>query len=266
MSQAARPNSIRSHIFAGWICIGLLFFFGCLPTKDTSNTLKIFAAASLTEAFEEMKTAFEKIHPNIRVQLAFAGSQVLRLQIEQGAPADVFASANLAHLNALMEAKRVGASQAFAQNKLAIITPLDNPSQVLSFEDLAKVPKIIIGTEQVPVGIYARQALAHANRFYGQDFQQKVMKRVVSQESNARLVRAKVEMGEADAALVYLTDAFASENLRRIAVPPGLNVRADYLMANIVGSQKQKQAAIWQQFVFSDKGKAILVRHGFSVN
>tara|TARA_Y100001954_G_scaffold235104_1_gene292053 strand:- start:3545 stop:4345 length:801 start_codon:yes stop_codon:yes gene_type:complete len=266
MSQAARPNSIRSPILAGWMCIGLLLLHGCLPSKDASNALKIFAAASLTEAFGEMKTAFEKAHPNIRIQLAFAGSQVLRLQIEQGAPADVFASANLAHLNALMEAKRVGASQAFAQNKLAIITPLDNPSQVLSFEDLAKASKIIIGTEQVPVGIYARQALAHANRFYGKDFEQKVMKRVVSQESNARLVRAKVEMGEADAALVYLTDAFASKRVRRIAVPPGLNVRADYLMANVIGSQQQQQAAAWQQFVFSEDGKDILVRHGFSVN
>ena len=144
MSQATRPSFIHSYIFVGWVCISLLFLHGCLPSKEASNTLKIFAAASLTEAFGEMKAAFEKANPNIRVQLAFAGSQVLRLQIEQGAPADVFASANLAHLNALMEAKRVEASQAFAQNKLAIITPLDNPSQVLSFEDLAKVPKIII--------------------------------------------------------------------------------------------------------------------------
>jgi molybdate transport system substrate-binding protein len=242
----------------------------CGPSASDGGTLNVYAASSLTEAFGDMERIFEAMHPDADVALTFAGSQVLRLQIEQGAPADVFASANPAHTEALADEGLVSMAWTFAHNELVVVVPLDDPAGIASFAELADAERIVVGAESVPVGRYTREALERARATLGSDFTERVMARVVSEETNVRLARAKVELGEADAAVVYRTDAASSDRVRTIEVPPEVNVRADYLIGLVVtpgesDSARGRLAAAWIELVRSPEGQAVLRRHGFTI-
>ena len=235
---------------------------GCDGDGAGRRPLQVFAASSLTDAFREMETAFEAAYPDTDVGLVFAGSQVLRLQIEQGAGADIFASADRRHLESLERAGLLSGYRQFAGNELALIVPLDNPAAIESFADLPRAERLVIGTEHVPVGAYTREALRRAGGRLGSEFESAVLSRVVSEESNARLVRAKVELGVADAAIVYRTDV-APGRVRAIPVPPEANVLANYLMGAVAGAANPEGAARWLGFVASPAGQEILALRGF---
>ena len=237
---------------------------GCAaPEVGDPESLTVFAAASLTDAFSEMARAFESSAPGTEVRLAFAGSHVLRMQIEQGAPADVFVSADPRHMESLVQAGLVDRERYLAGNELVVIVPARNPSGIESFADLAWADRVVIGTPGVPVGAYTRQMLHRAGRAGGiPDFEREVMGRVVSEESNVRLVRAKVELGEADAAVVYRSDAVEGR-VRTVAIPPEYNVRARYLIGMVVGARNASAARRWGDFAASAEGRGILARHGF---
>lgn len=258
---------------------------GCadgLPESGNSRrALTVFAASSLTEAFHEAARGFEERHADVEVVLAFAGSQALRLQIEQGADFDVFASANLGHVQALAEAGLAAAPRVFATSELAVVLPPDNPALVESFGDLLRAERLVLGAEAVPVGAYAREALARAGAEggYGTGFGAAALARVVSHESSARLARTRVELGEADAAIVYRADAVAAgaawaeppgdsaEGARLLAlpVPSSLGVRAEYAIAAAAGrSGDQEDAQAWIGFVLSPQGRAVLAQWGFA--
>ncbi len=237
---------------------------GCAPAPHDARRqpLRVFAASSLTEVFHDMAGAFEGVHPETEVVLVFAGSQMLRLQIEHGAPADVFASANRSHMESLIRAGLVGDQRILAENELVVIVPPGNPAGIESFADLARAERLVIGTANVPVGAYAREALRRASVGGLPGFERAVLGRVVSEESSVRLVRAKVELGEADAAIVYRTDAVPGR-VRTVQVPPGVNVRARYLIGVVAGAENAAAAERWSGFVASPEGRRILSRHGF---
>lgn len=237
---------------------------GCTRGDDRVQ-LSVFAASSLTEAFGALEPAFERAHPHIDAQLVFAGSQVLRLQIEQGAPADVFASANAAHTDALLSAGLLSRSKPFATNELVVITPTGEPTPVATFADLPHARRLVIGNEHVPIGIYTRQLLQRAGARLGEGFSDRVYARVASEEGNVRLVRAKIELGEADAAIVYHTDAVASERVRLVPVPEAIGVSASYLLGPVDRSRSPEAAEQLIAFVRSDEGRAILQHHGFGM-
>ncbi|MCA9539427.1 MAG: molybdate ABC transporter substrate-binding protein [Myxococcales bacterium] len=230
------------------------------PAPEARTPLAVFAASSLTEAFADLEQGFEATHPEVDVQLTFAGSQVLRLQIEQGAAADVFASANEQHMRALVDAGLVGETHAFAANALVVIVPL-GPGHIERFEQLAEAQRVVVGTENVPVGRYAGAMLDKARAAYGDAFAAAVRAHIVSEESNVRLLRAKVELGEADAAVVYGTDA--SPRVRVVAIPAALNVRATYPIAAVSKSPHATEAAQFIEYVRSPAGQGLLRRHGF---
>lgn len=234
----------------------------CATDAPERESVRVFAASSLTEAFHEMAVAFETASPDTDVVLVFAGSQVLRLQIEQGAQADVFASAHHGHMESLTREGLVSRKQVLAENELVVIVPPDNPAGIESFGDLATVENLVIGTANVPVGAYAREAIRRAETGGFPGFEEAVMGRVVSEESNVRLVRAKVELGEADAAIVYRTDAVAGR-VRTVTVPPRVNVRARYLIGVVADARNPAAAERWVGFVSSPEGRRILARHGF---
>jgi molybdate transport system substrate-binding protein len=239
---------------------------GCGQKKNRPSLLRVYAASSLNEAFHDLEREFELAHPNIDVSLVFAGSQILRLQIQEGAHAHVYASANAQHVQALADSGRLTKSTVFAHNKIALIVPKDNPAQIDSLSALSSARRFVLGTQDVPVGRYARQVLKQAGSHFGTDFENNVLSNIASEESNARLVRAKVEMGEADAALVYRTDALTSDRVRVVSIPDDLNLRADYFIG-LVGAPKDASAGhAWINFLGSEKGKTILIRHGFEVN
>jgi len=248
-------------------------FFVCLTCSgcpcgdgDTRNRLHVYAAASLTETFQSLETAFERLHPDVDVVVNVAGSQVLRLQIENGAPADVFASANLMHLEALTHQELVGEVTIFAGNRLVIVAPTDNPAGLDRWSDLPQAKRIVVGTATTPIGVYTEILLAKLDDRLGGGFVDRVDDHIVSREINTRLVLAKVTLGEADAAVVYHTDAIAlGTALHIVAIPDELNVRAQYGMAITEHSQNPTLADRWVSFVESPAGREILTQHHFIV-
>ena len=225
-----------------------MLLLGCASAPD-DGAIVVFAASSLTDAFTELKADFERAHHHADVRLVFAGSQVLRLQIEQGARADVVATADETHLAALHEAGLVDAPRGFAHNELVVIVPPD--SSIHRFDDLPEAERLVVGTESVPVGRYAREVIARS------DFGDALRARIVSEEPNARLVRAKVQLGEADAAFVYRTDVDA--RVRAVEIPAAINARATYGIARTT-----PRGEAWIAHLASERGQTILRRHGFA--
>lgn len=245
--------------------IFLLAFASCTPAS-TTETLTVYAAASLTDAFTEMGANFQAANPGVTVAFNFAGSQALRTQIEEGAPADVFASANTKEMDILITGSFVAsdASRIFLTNKLVVIIPADNPAAIENLEDLARPGiKLVFAAEEVPVGKYAREALDKMSGTFGADFKDKVLANVVSNEDNVKQVVAKVQLGEADAGIVYTSDAVAASGLKTIEIPAGLNVIAQYPIAPLIKSEKAGLAQAFIEYVLSSEGQAILVKWGF---
>lgn len=238
---------------------------GACRRDESSQFLTVFAASSLTEAFQDLEGGFEADHPGVDVQLAFAGSQTLRVQIEQGARADVFASAAEVHMQALVQAGLVDGAEVFAHNALVVVVAKDGKSEIDALGDLPKAERVVLGTAEVPVGIYARELLERADAQYGGGFADAVRARVVSEEANVRLVLSKVELGEADAAIVYRTDAIASGKVRAISVPKALDVPTEYTVGIVATTSVRDAARDWTELLEGPKGRAALERHGFAI-
>ena len=251
-----------------------LFLVGCGPSPAPTRvpavetrTLNVFAAASLTDAFTEIGKNFEAANPGVSVVFNFAGSQALRTQIAEGAPADVFASANHTEMDALVMSGMVlqDAPREFLMNRLVVIMPAENPAQLETLEDLARPGiKIVLAADEVPAGRYARQALDLMNGQYGSSFKDKVLANVVSNEDNVKQVVAKVQLGEADAGIVYTSDAFAAPDLKTIMIPDEVNVIARYPIAAIAKSANARLADEFIDFVLSADGQAVLQKWGFA--
>ena len=229
----------------------------------TAQTLTVFAASSLTEAFEELAAVFETQHSGAKVQLNFDGSSTLATQITQGAPADVFASADEDQMQVVADAGLTeGAPQVLATNRLAVITPRN--SSVKRLQDLAQPGVLLVlAAPEVPVGNYAREALEKMNGRYGADFSERVLKNLVSEESNVRQAALKVELGEADAAIVYQTDAAVAKNARTILIPGPLNVVGTYPVAALTESPRLELAQAFVALTLSEAGQKILRNFGF---
>ncbi len=241
----------RLFVFTLWLTLGL----------TSAQSLTVFAASSLTEAFNEMAGAFEAANPGVNVDLNFAGSSTLSTQILQGAPADVFASADVRQMEAVA-GEVTGTPRRFAGNSLVIVTP--EGSSLQTPEDLAEPGTLLVlAGPDVPAGRYALESLDKLNALYGDDFSARVLKNLVSEETNVRQVAAKVALGEADAAIVYATDAAVVEGIRTIDLPDAYNVEAAYTIAVVKESTQRELGERFLEFVLSDEGQAILARHGF---
>src|SRR5262245_58920725 len=234
----------------------------------SAETLHVSAASSLTEAFQQIGQLFEKQHPGDAVEFNFAGSQVLRTQIEQGAAVDVFASADLVHADALKGSGLLGPYQVFARNRVVVVVP-PQQGKVGSLQDLARPGvKVVVAGATVPVGRYTTQVLGRlsAAGLYGDDFQARVQANVVSQETNVRVVLAKIALGEADAGFVYATDAAtAPDKVRPIDVPSRYNVVAEYPIGVLVRSALPEKANAFVALVLSEEGRGILLKRGFAL-
>lgn len=228
-----------------------------------AQALLVSAASSLTEAMERIAVAFEAAHPGVRVDLNLGGSSTLAAQILQGAPADVFASANETQMRVVADADLLAAEPTiFARNALVAVAPADAPLPDL--EALAAPGSLVVlAAPEVPVGAYARTALAAMNDVRGDGFEAAVLANVVSEEPNVRQVAAKVALGEADAAIVYATDAAAVDGLAATEIPAAANVDARYPAAPLAGSDHPDLAAAFVAFLGSDVAQAILRERGF---
>jgi molybdate transport system substrate-binding protein len=226
--------------------------------------LTVFAASSLRDAFQDLGRSFEEQHPGTSVSFNFAGSQELRTQVEHGARADVLASADPRTLHALADAGLALQPQVFARNEPVIVVPAGNPAGIHSLADLPRARRLVIGAPEVPIGEYTVRILEAASRRYGPAFGASVEARVASRELNVRQVLGKVALGEADAAIVYRTDALASRGaVEVISIPPELNVLAEYPIAVLPGAPSPGLARAFVELVLSSAGRAALARHGF---
>ncbi len=218
----------------------------------------VFAAASLKESFEELGALFEKEHPSAKVRLDLGGSQELRTQLDHGASADLFASADEVQMDSLARHTLVLAPAVFARNELVVIVPGNAPP--LALDDLPRARRIVLGDKAVPVGAYSDRMLAKR----GAAFRRSVEAQVVSRELNVRQVLAKVALGEADAAIVYRTDAIAGgTRVRATRIAAADNVFAVYPIAQLKAAPQPGLAADFLRLVLSPRGRATLSRHGF---
>ncbi len=260
----------RNGFGAAWLAAPLAVLVATLVVARAApaEPLRVFAAASLTEAFRELKSLYERKHPGETVALYFAGSQILRTQIEQGAAADVFASADLAHADALRNAKLLDAYEIFARNRIVVVVPKGGTDTTLRrLEDLAAPGiRLVVAAAAVPVGHYTSEVFAKlgAAALYGDGFQQRLQANVVSHETNVRAVLSKVALDEADAGFVYATDAATSDKVRTIDIPEPYNVVAEYPIGILTRSAAPEKARALIELVRGNEGRAILRRHGFA--
>jgi molybdate transport system substrate-binding protein len=231
------------------------------------DELTVFAAASLTDGFTEIGEAFEEEH-GVSVAFNFAGSQALVTQLAEGADAGVFASANVTQMQRADEAGVIASdAEIFARNRLIIIVPDDNPAGLTQPEDLASEGlKITLAAEDVPVGQYTRQMLAllAASPTAPGNFVERVEGNIVSNESNVKQVVTKVQLGEADAGVVYSTDVTAEvrDDVQIIEIPDEYNVIANYPVA-LVNDGNADLGNAFIDFLLSGEGQQILQEYGF---
>jgi molybdate transport system substrate-binding protein len=237
------------------------FTAGC--HRPSERTLHVFAASSLRESFVALGKSFEQRHPGVRVVSTFAGSQELRFQLEHGARADVFASADQKQMNALFGAGLVESPRVFARNQLCLAVSDAAAGVLRSLADLPRAERIVLGAHEVPVGAYAELLLDRASRKFGADFRRRVEQHVVSRELNTRQVLAKVTLGEADAAIVYRSDVAAvGSKVHAVPVPPEFDVIAVYPIAVLHEAKEHDLGEQWVSFLLSDEGRRPMVASG----
>jgi molybdate transport system substrate-binding protein len=254
----------------------LLAFAALLPSpvaatvaphaRAAARTVRVFAAASLQDAFRLLGARFEAEHPGTRLEFNFAGSQVLRTQIEQGAQADLFASADTEHVAALARAGLAEPAVIFAHNRVVVVTPAQD-ERVRRLTDLGRPRvRIVMAGPAVPAGRYTDQALAALGRdpAFGAALEAAVRGNVVSQESNVRAVLAKVQLGEADAGFVYETDARAAGGrVRVIALPPCAEVQTTYAVAMLRAARARPEALAFLHSLLGPEARVLLRGLGF---
>jgi molybdate transport system substrate-binding protein len=237
------------------------------PTA-VSGEVVVFAASSLTEAFQDMATSFQQANPGAKLTFNFGASSQLATQLGQGARADVFASADQTQMDNARKADVIaGQDRVFAANRLVVIMPKDNPKKIAAVKDLANDGvKFVTAQPSVPIGQYTAQLLdkASADPTYGADFKARVQANTVSQEDNVRQVVSKVQLGEADAAVVYSTDATPQvrDQLQLIQVPDPLQTLAAYPIAVANGTNSAGGEA-FVAYVLGPDGQAALAKWGF---
>jgi molybdate transport system substrate-binding protein len=257
--------------------IVLVGFTGCGQSSNNSGsdggdkkqgrTLTIFAASSLIDAFGELGKTFEKQNEGVEVKQSFESSSTLFIQIQQGAPADVFASAAQEEMDTAMKDGLVaGKPEVFVKNREIIMVPNDNPANIQSFQDVANPGvRLVLAQRDVPAADYALQILDKANARYGDNFEKQVLSNVVSRESDVRASVNRVVVGDADATFGYASDYTIDirDRVMVVPIPPDLNIIATYPIAALKGAKDPELAKKWVELVTSKEGQHVLQKWNF---
>lgn len=263
-------TAVRSLALVGAI---VLLIAGCGPAVGPGASgaagppLTLFAAASLRAPIEEAARRFEMSHPGLVIQISFASSTALRTQLEQGARADVFLSADTANAERLVAAGLAARpATIFARTRLAVVVPIDDPAGIVSPRDLARPGiKLIAAGEGVPITGYADRLLDAlvGQAGYPAGFQEAVLANVVSREVDVRAVLTKVELGEGDAGIVYATDALLSKRVRSVPIPPEANIDVSYAGVVLGAAARADVARSFLAWLAGPEGQAMLGSFGF---
>ncbi|MEJ7838348.1 MAG: molybdate ABC transporter substrate-binding protein [Thermomicrobiales bacterium] len=236
-----------------------------IPFPEEGGSMTVFAAASLVDGFTVIETNLESANPGLDIVVETAGSQTLVTQLTEGAEADVLATASTGSMANAIDAGVISGDAAnFIGNRLVIITPFDNPADVTSFEDLANDDLLLVlAGAEVPAGQYARNAICTGD----DDFIATVGNNIVSEEENVRNVLAKVQIGEADAGIVYASDAvtatLAGAEINVIEFPHSINTTAVYPIAPVTGGNAALADAFISYILTAD-GQQTLLDYGFT--
>lgn len=224
------------------------------PGRAGRGSITVFAAASLSDAFDALADAYEAANPGVVVERNYAGSSSLREQILGGAPADVFASANVANMDAVLSDGLAQQPSVFATNEMAIAVPSGNPGEVEGLEDFERSGLLIgLCAEEVPCGGFGRQVLDNAGIEASAD----------TNEPDVRALLTKVAAGELDAGLVYATDLVGGDGAERVPIPADVNVTATYPIAVLEHGADDELSRRFVAFVLGDAGQTLLSEFGF---
>ncbi|NDJ51806.1 MAG: molybdate ABC transporter substrate-binding protein [Chloroflexi bacterium] len=241
----------------------LVVLAGCAPLQASPSRLVVFAASSLTDAFDDIAATYEEVYPGVEVISNYAASSQLAVQILNGADADVFASANEDQMQLLLDGDTIGTPpMVFASNDLIVIARPGSDIDTLA--DLAEPGlRIVMAVPGVPIRDYTDQVFERmaADPAYGPAYRAAVYANLVSEEANVRQVVSKVSLGEADAALVYTSDVMLDVNV--IVIPGAFNVAATYPIGVVRDAPNPVEAQRFVDFVLSERGQAILAGYGF---
>ena len=235
--------------------------------EGDTGTLTVFAASSLTDAFGELEERFEEQNPGVEVRQSFESSSTLLTQIQQGAPADVFASAAREEMRtAAQDGLVAGEPEVFVKNREVIMVPKENPASIESLRDLSKPGiKLVLAEDGVPAADYALEIVSEASAEYGSGFRQDVLSNVVSREADVRASVSRVVLGDADATFGYASDYTPDirDRVRVIRIPENLNIIAVYPIAVLEDANDPELARKWVELVVSGEGRRALEKWGF---
>ena len=227
----------------------------------------MLAASSLTDAFGELAGRFEDQNPGVEVKQSFESSSTLLTQIQQGAPADVFASASEEEMDTVVKENLTqGEPEVFVKNREVVMVPKDNPAGIEDFRDVGKPGvKLVLAEEGVPAADYALEILDKADEEYGSGFQKDVLSNVVSREADVRASVNRVVVGDADATFGYASDYTPDvrDRVEVVTIPPDLNTIATYPVAALGDAKEPDLARAWVDLVTSDEGQRVLEKWGF---
>ena len=267
----SRRHRLRRRIStstAVCVAVGALVLAGCSSSTTSSpsagssasgklsGTLVVFAATSLTDAFDKIGAQFEKAHPGLTVKFNYNGSSSLATSINQGAPADVFASASPTNMKTVTDAGDAsGTPQTFTSNTGEIMVESGNPQHIKTVKDLANPKvKVVVCAPAVPCGAVAQAIFKNAG----------VTVKPVSEEQNVGGVVTKVTLGEADAGIVYVTDVKANESKAAgVPIPAGQNDVTEYPIVEVKGAPNSSAAKAFISYVRGPDGQQVLASFGF---
>ena len=265
------------RVAAATVCLAVLSgAFGCASSASEGDngggergggTLTVLAASSLTDAFGELAGRFEERNPGAEVRQSFESSSTLLAQIQQGAPADVFASASEEEMDtAVEEGLAAGEPEVFVRNREVVLVPGDNPAGIRNFEDVAKPGvRLVLAEEGVPAADYALEILGKADEEYGPGFKRDVLSNVVSREADVRASVNRVVVGDADATFGYASDYTPDvrDRVEVVPIPPDLNIIATYPIAALEDAKEPELAREWVDLVTGEEGQRVLEKWGF---
>src|SRR5918997_2441858 len=258
---------------AVWLVV-LAGAFGCSSSaseegggEGENGKLTVLAASSLTDAFGELAVRFEKQNPGVEVRQSFESSSTLLAQLQQGAPADVFASASEEEMEtAVEEGLTEGEPEVFVKNREVVMVPKDNPAGIEDFRDVAEPGvRLVLAEEGVPAADYALEILGKAEEEYGPGFEKDVLGNVVSREADVRASVNRVVVGDADATFGYASDFTPDirDRVEVVPIPPDLNIVATYPIAALQDAKEPELARRWLDLVTGEEGQRVLEKWGF---